>query len=228
MLVAVQTNAQAIDLVRAMANRLAAAGSTDVFGFWPSGAAKNEYEAEINWLRGHPNVDVCEKSVDANNGPDVVVAVARKWAFHNASSRPFLAITRRFDIGVVDEAFQMRAAELMRFGDLVVQVVLVGDPGQLEPFTPIDSERWLGLEASPLTPSPDAVRAFLGGSAVNSFALPASFRLDHRAAPVVSECFYPRLSFDAEISPRMGEPGWWRFPWRMFGMWMPSIGSSMR
>lgn len=200
-LVAVQTNAQAIDLATAMANELAAAGRRDTFGVWPSSQAREDYAAEVDWLRAHPNVTLCENTSALDNGPDVVLAVARKWAFHNAAYQDNLRFSRRFELGVVDEAYQMRAGELMRFGDRVERLLMVGDPGQLEPFTPVDDERWSGLEASPLTPSPHAVEALLGAGAVTSFALPASFRLDARAAPLVAACFYPSLSFRAVSQP---------------------------
>ena len=43
-------------------------------------------------------------------------------------------------------------------GDAIERLLMVGDPGQLEPFTTVDATRWTGLEASPLTPSPQAGR----------------------------------------------------------------------
>lgn len=200
-LVAVQTNAQAIDLVVAMANELAASGRSDVFSCWPSTTAKSEYRAIFDWLRQHPNVDVCESTAEANDSCDVLVAVAAKWGFHCSSRMEHMQLNRQFQVGIVDEAFQMPARDLMRFGDLVERVVLVGDPGQLEPFTVVDDTRWRGLDATPLTPAPHAVAAVLGASSLTRYALPASFRLDHRAAPLVRDCFYPQLPFQPVAGP---------------------------
>jgi hypothetical protein len=196
-LIAVQTNAQAIDLATAMAESLQAEGRTHRFGFWPSAEAKEEHPTEMARLRDQPGVVFCESTREANRGPGVMLAVARKWAWHRASRKEDQLLHRRFELGVVDEAYQMRTAELMRFGDALEKLLLVGDPGQLEPFTPVETDRWTGSAASPLMPSPRAVEALLGKDALARFALPASFRLDARAAPVVARCFYPALDFRA-------------------------------
>jgi len=191
-LAAAQTNAQAIDLALGLAADLE--GSELVFGVWPSGAAKAEWKAELDLLRAHPNAIVCETTSEANTGPAVTIAVARKWAWHACDRRN--PLQRRFELGIVDEAYQMRAGELLRFGAHVERLLLVGDPGQLDPFTELEAGRWAGLEASALTPAPRAVQASWSG-APRVFGLPATLRLDARAAVVVQDCFYPQLPFAA-------------------------------
>lgn len=197
-LVAVQTNAQAIDLVLGMADLLQAEGSAHVIGFWPSGSAKEEWSAEVDALRRHPNVDVHESTRDASapGAPCVLVGVARKWSTHTCTTRPGQRLDRTFELGVVDEADQMPTGELLRFGGRISRLLLIGDPGQLEPFTTVETSRWAGLAASPIAPAPRTVTA-LRGADVETLALPASLRLDERAAGLVQACFYPDLPFRA-------------------------------
>ncbi len=195
-MVTVQTNAQAIDLVTGMADLLASGGHRHVFGYWPSGPVKeDEYPDVVQTLREHPNVTVCESTSEADAGPDVLVAVARKWAVHCSSHLPRLRLERSFDLGVIDEAYQMRTGELLRFGDRMERLLMVGDPGQLDPFTTMETGRWTGQDASALAPAPSAIRSLQGTAALTAFDLPASFRLDARAVPVVQRCFYPDLAF---------------------------------
>jgi len=195
-LVVVQTNAQAIDLVRGMATLLATAGHRGRFGYWPSQEACQEYASEIDPLRTHPNVVVCRSTAEARSGPDVLVAVARKWAWHACARIPDQLLERDFDLGVIDEAYQMQTGELLRFGARADRLLMIGDPGQLEPFTTIETARWTGLEASAVAPAPRSVEARRGHE-IQGFDLPASLRLDTRAVRVVQACFYPNLSFDA-------------------------------
>jgi hypothetical protein len=46
---------------------------------------------------------------------------------------------------IVDEAYQMRSDMLLLIADRFDRVVFVGDPGQLDPFSVIETSRWLGL-----------------------------------------------------------------------------------
>jgi AAA domain len=201
LLVAVQTNAQAVDLVGGLADLLEQEGLGRRFGFWPSqSAARGEWSQQIQALASRPSVVLLGCTADVNDGPDVVVAVASKWGWHCCQRKAGQVLTRSFELGVVDEAYQMQAGQLVRFGGTVERLLQVGDPGQLEPFTTVDDSRWVGQETSALTPAPQAVESFLGGR-TDTFALPASLRLDARAAPVVQRCFYPRLPFRAVAQP---------------------------
>ena len=196
-LVAVQTNSQAIDLVRGMAQLLQDRGSSGQFGYWPSHDARNEWAAEIGVLAQHPNVVVCESTDDARIAPDVLVAVSRKWSWHICPRFASHGLDRHFDLGVFDEAYQMQTSELLRVGARIDRLLTIGDPGQLEPFTTVETERWTGLGASPITPAPRSVEARFGTPEGARITLPSSLRLDHRAARVVQQCFYPDLPFSA-------------------------------
>jgi len=191
MMVAVQTNAQLIDLAQGLADEL----TVGEVGVWPSGAAKDEYGKELARIGSSRRVRVLQKTKEVAD-PLVVVAVAAKWAHHASVRRANQRIDRRFQLGVVDEAYQMPAATLFRFGRLMERLALVGDPGQLDPFTEVDTARWDGLPASAATPGPRAVDALSDVEAV-VHRLPASLRLDARAARVVQRCFYPDLAFRA-------------------------------
>jgi hypothetical protein len=90
----------------------------------------------------------------------------------------------------VDEAYQMSSAALVRVGALFDRLLLVGNPGQLAPFT-VSAERGAldgdlaaghGRRHDAAQPPVDPV-----------VPLPVSWRLPPSAAPVVSAAFYARL-----------------------------------
>lgn len=94
----------------------------------------------------------------------------------------------RWPLVIVDEAYQMRSDLLLALGYQTNRLLMVGDPGQLAPFT-IADERLFKRGVLPvvndaattlLTSNPDAT----------VIELPLSWRLDDRAAYVVSEAFY--------------------------------------
>ncbi len=110
----------------------------------------------------------------------VVVATAAKWAMVDHSNEwPF---------AIVDEAYQMRSDALLPIGAMMARLLLVGDPGQLAPFTIADDTRFRGRPLSPvetaattiLTTHPETTR----------IPLPVSWRLPHHAAKVISNAFY--------------------------------------
>lgn len=191
LVVAVQTNAQLLDLARGLADEL----EDGEVGIWPGTGAKTEHASELSSLARSPRIRVVGNTRGAYD-PQVLVAVGAKLGHHAASKLPAMSFTRVFELGVVDEAYQMAAGGLYRFGALMKRLALVGDPGQLEPFTELDPTRWTGLEASALTPGPSAVDALCAVPSMR-WQLPASLRLDARAANVVQRCFYPNLPFRA-------------------------------
>jgi len=117
-----------------------------------------------------------------------VVAPAAKWATLSdpAAARPW---------AIIDEAYQMRSDMLLRIAHLFDKALFVGDPGQLDPFTPVTTERWLGLDWDPAS---SAVGVLLTNNPhLPLHTLPVSWRLPASAAPVVSEAFYPFAGFQA-------------------------------
>lgn len=130
----------------------------------------------------------------------VVFGTAAKWATVNdaALARPAgpdrPPVDGAWPWAIIDEAYQMRSDLLLRVGGLFRRALFVGDPGQLDPFSLVDTERWTGL---PWDPMSSAVAVMLAHNAgvVPVHTLPVSWRLPASAAPVVSEAFYPFTGF---------------------------------
>jgi hypothetical protein len=77
--------------------------------------------------------------------------------------------------------------------------MFVGDPGQLDPFSTVETERWMGLSWDPMS---SAVAVLLNHNPrVPVHTLPVSWRLPASAAPVLSEAFYPFTGFRSATSP---------------------------
>lgn len=116
-------------------------------------------------------------------GCDVIVGTAAKWAFVNADERTW-------PLGIIDESYQMSAAALVRVGDLFDRLLLVGDPGQLAPFTVADEHSVRSLATWPLDTAAGTVLRHHPHTPV--IPLPVSWRLAPHTAPVVSDAFYTR------------------------------------
>jgi hypothetical protein len=94
---------------------------------------------------------------------------------------------------IVDEAYQMRSDMLLRIAPRFDRALFVGDPGQLDPFSTVEIDRWHGLSWDPLQ---SAVAVLLRHNpSIVPHQLPVSWRLPATAAPVVSEAFYPFTPF---------------------------------
>lgn len=100
------------------------------------------------------------------------------------------------DLLILDEAFQVSAEAHLRVGDCADVQLLVGDPGQIEPFTSLgDVDWWRGREEDPLVSAVSALRARARVAAEHFF--PMTRRLDERAA-TVARAFYPAMNFTAQ------------------------------
>jgi hypothetical protein len=114
----------------------------------------------------------------------VITGTAHKWAMVKAASWPW---------AIVDEAYQMRSDLLLRIAGLFQRCLFVGDPGQLDPFSTITTERWTGLTWDPMQ---SAVAVLLRHNPdIPVHRLPVSWRLPESAAPVVADAFYPFTGF---------------------------------
>ncbi|GAA1290637.1 helicase [Planotetraspora silvatica] len=130
----------------------------------------------------HPGVTASNK-IDQVEACAVVVATADKWAYVSGHTWTW---------AIVDEAYQMRSDKLLAIAALFDRALFVGDPGQLDPFSVVDTERWAGLAWDPMQ-SAVAVIGRLNNLPVHR--LPVSWRLPASAAPLVSEAFYPFAPF---------------------------------
>ena len=190
-----QTNEQVDDLV----DRLAVARPDLLIGR----LSAHGYTPTRRVLR-HDNVRV-EKAVSDLTDCPVALGTAAKWAT--------VADTPAWPWAIVDEAYQMRSDLLLRVAGLFQKALFVGDPGQLDPFSTAETERWLGLSWDPMS---SAVAVLLNHNPdIPVHTLPVSWRLPASAAPVVSEAFYPFTGFTSATSKEERTLG---YATRPFGM----------
>ncbi len=179
-MVVAQTNEQADDLTDRLASR-----NSDM----PIGRlGARDYQASQRVAR-HPAVRVEARAADLAGCP-VVISTAAKWA---------TVADGAWSWAIVDEAYQMRSDMLLRIAGRFDRALFVGDPGQLDPFSTVDIDRWTGLTWDPLQ---SAVAALLSHNPdIPVRSLPVSWRLPASAVPVVAEAFYPFGGFVAGTAP---------------------------
>ncbi len=179
LIVIAQTNEQVDDLVVRLAEQAPdlAIGRISAQDYQPS-----------RRILGHPNVTVASKIPDLA-GARVIVGTAAKWATITDRTWPW---------AIVDEAYQMRSDMMLRIANRFERALFVGDPGQLDPFSTVDIDRWIGLTWDPMQ---SAVAVLLRHNDLPVYRLPVSWRLPPAAVPVVAEAFYPFTGFDAGTSP---------------------------
>jgi hypothetical protein len=137
----------------------------------------------------HPQVAVSTVVADLSDRW-VMIGTAHKWATVTGATWPW---------AIVDEAYQMRSDLLLRVAGRFGRALFVGDPGQLDPFSTIETERWTGLTWDPMQ---SAVAVLLRHNPdIRVRTLPVSWRLPASAAPVVSEAFYPFSGFRSGTAP---------------------------
>jgi hypothetical protein len=134
-----------------------------------------------------PNVKLGTSVADLGDCA-AVLSTAAKWATVSEAD------AQVWPWAIVDEAYQMRSDLLLQVAGLFRRALFVGDPGQLDPFSVVETERWTGLSWDPMN---SAVSVMLAHNAdvVPVHTLPVSWRLPATAAPVVSEAFYPFTGF---------------------------------
>ncbi len=147
-------------------------------------------------MGGSPNV-VAGSRVDEVplKNARVVVGTARKWQYERDRLEK---MGGHFEVGLIDEAYQMRSDLLLGISSLFDRLLCVGDPGQLDPFTEVDDSLWRGLPYSPVRPAVAVLRANFEDLA--PIQLPTSWRLPPSAADIVSRAFYPFSGFNAGTS----------------------------
>jgi hypothetical protein len=180
LIVIAQTNEQVDDLI----DRLAVAAPDLPIGRLSAG----DYRASERVLQ-HRSVTVGAKIGDVAQG-SVIIATAAKWATVAEGSWAW---------AIVDEAYQMRSDALLRVASRFSRALFVGDPGQLDPFSTVESARWTGLTWDPML---SAVNVLLRHNPdLPVHRLPVSWRLPPSAAEVVAPAFYPFTGFRAGTSP---------------------------
>jgi AAA domain len=108
-----------------------------------------------------------------------------------------------FDVLVIDEAYQADAARYYTAAGVASTHLLVGDTGQLDPFSPIDDATyWRGGPEDPLQTAVGVLLRNHPGTPVHQ--IPVTWRLEPRAVPV-ARCFYPGHTFSAAVRPGVRE-----------------------
>jgi hypothetical protein len=108
-----------------------------------------------------------------------------------------------FDLLLIDESFQADSSKYFAVGALAPIHLLVGDGGQISPFTMIDDPaRWRGLPEDPLQTAVGVLRRNHPTTPV--YGLPITRRLDARAIGL-ARVFYPDLAFHAAVQPGVRE-----------------------
>jgi hypothetical protein len=180
LMVVAQTNGQVDDLV----DRLAGTAP----GLPIARLSAQSYQPTAQVTR-HPNVTVTTRATDLADHK-VIIGTAAKWATIAEGAWPW---------AIIDEAYQMRSDMLLRIANRLHRALFVGDPGQLDPFSTVDVDRWVGLTWDPMQ---SAVAVLLRNNPdIPVYRLPVSWRLPHSAAPVVAEAFYPFTGFTAGTTP---------------------------
>ncbi|RBQ14488.1 helicase [Spongiactinospora rosea] len=123
-------------------------------------------------------------------GCEIIVGTSAKWATVREGT---------FDWAILDESYQMRSDTLLQIVERFERGLFVGDPGQLDPFTMVGTERWIGLPHDPTLNGVSVMLAHNRG--IPEHRLPLSWRLPSTAAPTISEAFYPFTGFTAGTSP---------------------------
>ena len=195
-----QTNEQVDDLIDRLASE---------HGVLRIGRLSAQDYTPTQRVARHGGVTARTAAADLVDHP-LVIATAAKWAMLTNTG---LDTETRWPWAIIDEAYQMRSDSLLRIARLFNKALFVGDPGQLDPFSTVETERWLGLNWDPMS---SAVAVLLTNNpGIPVHTLPVSWRLPATAAPVVSAAFYPFSGFTAatELSDRA-----MRWNTRPFGM----------
>jgi AAA domain len=188
-----QTNEQVDDLIDRMAGE---------HGVLQIGRLSAQDYTPSPRVARHVNVTARTAIADLTDYP-VVVATAAKWAMLTSTGLTSTGLTStglpdsgaHWPWAIIDEAYQMRSDSLLRIAHLFDKALFVGDPGQLDPFSAVETERWLGLNWDPMS---SAVAVLLTNNpGIPVHTLPVSWRLPASAAPVVSAAFYPFSGFTA-------------------------------
>lgn len=183
--VVVQTNDQADDMLRGfIADQRRGAAPVHVGRLH---AGDYVPPADLSSRRGL----TFSKSIADLEDSNLIIAPAAKWAT--------IGFDRTWPFAIVDEAYQMRSDSLLPIGVMMESLLLVGDPGQLAPFTTADDTRFRGRPLSPVETAAATILTTQPGTA--RLALPISWRLPGHAANLVADAFY-EIPFTAGTEPR--------------------------
>ena len=181
------TNSQVIDLGRRLSRRLELSHPDERITM----LFKNGMQAPAD-LAARPNVLVGDNADP--NGSSVLIGTLDKLG--SAMVRGSLAPR---DLLLIDEAYQAKSSQYLMVGQLAPTHLLVGDPGQIEPFTTLaDGDYYKGLPEDPVQPAVTSLLRFHPSTPVHR--LPITRRLAPSAAGVAT-AFYPGHAFSPAVLP---------------------------
>ena len=134
------------------------------------------------------NVEILSDAGEAD-APDVLVGTARKLADARHPRANTVRPLGVRDALIMDESFQVDSTQYFAVADLAPRHLLVGDGGQIHPFSTVaEGLQWRGLATDPLETAVGVLLAHHPRTRVHRF--PITRRCDARAVPVMRH-FYP-------------------------------------
>ena len=183
-MIVTQTNEQAFDLAR----RLAANADAFPVHLWArDGLVLPDSVLQL------ANLNIVHDEANLPDHPSITIGNAAKWSWIK-SGEP------RFDVQIVDEAYQLPDYRFQLIANLADRHVLIGDPGQIDPFVTCEIERWRCDPAGPQVSSPVAL--VKRHPTVQQLALPVSRRLNADTVALIQPAFYPDMPFRAMSQDR--------------------------
>lgn len=129
-----------------------------------------------------------------NSGPGVIVTNAHLLAAYLSTLGP-----NAFDLMIVDEAYQLAATDFMQIAHLARRILVVGDPGQLNPVSAVDTTNLEAGEHKIHWSAPAYVLDRFPNTPV--YGLPVTRRLLPDTSDLVQASFYPDLPFHSVVDP---------------------------
>jgi hypothetical protein len=154
------------------------------------------------WAR-LPNVQTFSPAPRATGQAVVVGTIDKLGSARNPRSRQIPAIGR-FDALVMDESFQANAGRYFGIADIAPKHLLVGDRGQIHPFTTVAAGmQWKGLPEDPLQTAFDVLHANHPTTPAHRF--PITRRLDGRGAAIAKFFYADDHVFGAAVADGVRE-----------------------
>lgn len=156
----------------------------------------------LAWPKKHPDPDLTGTHATIarrgtlrypTTGGGVLVATTARWLLSDPDE---LAA----DVMIVDEAWQATYGDVGALGAFASTVVLIGDPGQIDPVVTGPTERWEGSPTGPHVPAPTALMA-AHGDAVSVVTLRHTWRLGPVTTALLQPACYPSLPFTSRRPP---------------------------
>ena len=183
-MVATQTNEQAFDLTRRL---LGNAAGLPIHMF-----AKRDLAIPGD-IASHPRFVPVHDPAGLPAQTSITIGNAAKWSWIKTGEACF-------DVQIVDEAFQLPDFRFQLIANLAQRHMLIGDPGQIDPFVTCETERWRCDPTGPHVSCPNAL--IQRHPAVLQLDLPVSRRLNADTVALVQPAFYPDMRFRAMSADR--------------------------